>query len=231
MFGGLFVKVWRVAKLFTNTSMKKIKISNRLLFGVILRLLLVGIVILMVWTIVSPPKAVTKVETEAGVGEVQYVVCESDKSFLPTVALIWKSGLILYGCYLAYLTRNVDSRFSESKHIFLAIYNVAFVGGLTLLVSQYLGVETLTAVLLQALGTVWCSSTSLVALFVPKLLNLSAAAMSTSSKTGGGTQHGGASVVTGKGACHSDEVEALKLELKALKEEVETLRGGGDGGK
>lgn len=174
MFGGLFVKIWRVSVIFNNKDLRRISITNRRLYFLMLKLLLADVGLLLLWTLMSPSIAVESVMLHPGVGEVNHVECETEESTVRLIAAIYKGGLIMYGVYLAFITRHVNSALSEAHYILLAIYNVAFVGGLMLLLKESLGVSAKSGLLLQAAGTAWCAVASLGCVFVPKYMRLDA---------------------------------------------------------
>lgn len=240
MFGPLFVKIRRVVGLFSNKKLKKIKITNTMLYKQMGYLLLVDVLVLVVWTAASPSTGVTKVRDEAGVGPVTYVTCESDITQFVTLMFVYKVGLVGYGSYLAWQSRNMDTRFSEAHHIFLAMYNIMFVGGVALLLSNALDVSVPSQLLIQGLGTGWSCIASLCLVFIPKVIRRDDRSKfgtsdggnsnSTSTGTQGGTG-GGDGVVEELGkklSVASAENEKLRQDNEKLRAEIQSLKKGTD---
>merc|ERR1712216_1022796 len=109
-------------------------------------------------------------------GEIVSQICSSKTNlgnFCPMLLGLWKCILVLYGCFLAFKTRNVGSTFSESKHIAIGVFNVAGIGGLILIVTTLLENIPMKAKLtLQSIGVVVASATAVLAVFGPKIVQL-----------------------------------------------------------
>jgi hypothetical protein len=57
--------------------------------------------------------------------------CGSDHATAFVAAsLAWKAALLVYTCYQCVLVRNAPTQFNEGKQIFLAVYQVVFVGAI-----------------------------------------------------------------------------------------------------
>jgi len=124
MYAPLFAKMWRVHKLFTNKTMKRVNIPNGKLFGIVLGIAGVQAVIMMAFQIQSPMKFVRISMNTDSYGRIteSYGTCVSDgqSSFL---ILIFSAQLIflLGGNYLGYLSRNLNTSFSEGKYVTIAL--------------------------------------------------------------------------------------------------------------
>jgi hypothetical protein len=127
--------------------------------------------ILLTFTIVDPPKRTEVIENNNGM-VVQRAVCEHEThAFLITV-LIFEAGFVLAGCYLAYKTRNLDEDFGEAKQLMFAMYNIAFVGGIIVLVVNVADMDGNGQSVLQAVGVWWGTVFSTAAFVLPRLVQV-----------------------------------------------------------
>jgi hypothetical protein len=175
-FASLFQKIYRVWRIFDNPKLKKVKVTNQILFIRIAMILFVELVILLVWQIGDPSIPTDLVEKDQMAGEIVSQICSSKTNlgnFCPMLLGLWKVILVLYGCFLSFKTRNVGSTFSESKHIAIGVFNVAGIGGLILIVTTLLENIPMKAKLtLQSIGVVVASATAVLAVFGPKIIQL-----------------------------------------------------------
>lgn len=79
---------------------------------------------------------------------------------------------LLYGVLLCYQVRNTPSQFNESKWIAYALYNTAFSGVIVAGIVYGLPEDATTQAVLISIGLLWCTSTTLAVLFIPKLFNI-----------------------------------------------------------
>jgi hypothetical protein len=119
----IITKTWRIYRIFGNS---KLMSSKRLHTGVLLRNMFIAAllqsVILIVWTILDPPKPTAFFinENEA------YLECSSNQGPIYHGILIGFNGaLLLFGCWLASKTRHVDFKHREGFWI-TAIVNNTF---------------------------------------------------------------------------------------------------------
>lgn len=83
------------------------------------------IIILLVFTFTSPPLATSDADVSDG-EPLKQVSCMSQTSAFSITQNAFMGGLLLTGCILAYLTRNIDPRFGDAKTLLFVMYNVAF---------------------------------------------------------------------------------------------------------
>lgn len=80
-------------------------------------------------------------------------MCSHDTAAFFAVQLIYEGGLILVGCFLSYKTRNMDDEFGEAKQLLVAMYNIALVATLVLIVANAAEVYDGTLRIFVAVGT------------------------------------------------------------------------------
>lgn len=128
MFGALFSKTYRVARIFRQSKLVVLKITNKDV-GILLAILVViELAILIVWTAVANPDATT-------------IVLDADRPALNQMACTWTTGdmaLLIVGCIykgamiIAGITMSVMiwkiplKTFNEAKQIGFSMYNMFF---------------------------------------------------------------------------------------------------------
>ncbi|KJE94845.1 hypothetical protein CAOG_05416 [Capsaspora owczarzaki ATCC 30864] len=116
MFSALFLKTYRIARVFKATVTKSSPLNDRRLFYHFLQMNAVVILILIIWTVVNPPHAEQLIS-----GNESYLVCninwwDNAMYILEVVAL---GGLAV----VCFSVRKAPSAFNESKFIALSVYN------------------------------------------------------------------------------------------------------------
>jgi len=134
IFGAIFVRAYRLLWIFKKSvgdvHAKRRVITNLDLGIGVSALLVVVIIVLAVWMGVAPPnkRDVIEIDVSSPEGADNTITYECDYSF-PSggfiIALIVIEALLLaFNCVVAFLTRNIQSNFNESKHIaFTVIYD------------------------------------------------------------------------------------------------------------
>jgi hypothetical protein len=168
----LFVKVWRINQLVgVSRSIRRRSISNCKAAMYTLPVIMAQAVILLTFTFVDPPKRTEVIENNNGM-VVQRAVCDHEtNAFLITVC-IFEAGFVLAGCCLAYKTRNLDEYFGEAKQLMFAMYNIAFVGGIIVLVVNVADMDGNGQSVLHAVGVWWGTVFSTAAFVLPRLVQV-----------------------------------------------------------
>jgi len=170
MFGSLFLKVYRVWRIFGNKNLKKVKVTLMDVLKGLAALILVDLFILMLYSIIDAPFA-THGEIEIpNVGMVSWSECNRSPTFSSLLGM-YHVGMVVIGVYISVQTRNVSTKFSESKYIMFAIYQIALLGGLTLLVTSFdtgLGLE----IMISAFGWTFSCIGAICCVLFPKLLRI-----------------------------------------------------------
>jgi hypothetical protein len=100
---------------------------------------------------------------------VQRAVCEHETDAFLITVLIFEAGFVLVGCYLAYKTRNLGDDFGEATQLMFAMYNIAFVGVIIVLVVNVADMDRNGRSVLQAVGVWWGTVFSTAAFVLPRL--------------------------------------------------------------
>ncbi|GMI47717.1 hypothetical protein TrCOL_g6427 [Triparma columacea] len=217
-FGALFAKTWRVWRVFSNTHLKKIRLTNMDTLRVMFLLLFVEIVCLALGQISAPFKP-TDEEFEFEVGRfITRTVCKSDTSEWALLTMAYKVVLVLIGCYLSWTTRNVDSAFAESKYIMLAIYQVAIYGLVAAIVNGS-GSSVEMTLLVQTFCCVFGAIFCVASVLVPKILLIQSGQYDDGFKSG--SQGTSLNTGGGAGAGNAEEIERLEVEIERLKGIIE----------
>jgi hypothetical protein len=128
------------------------------------------LIILSVFSIVDPAKAMEIIAFDSAGEPTQYVQCahESDAFFYTNT--IFHAIVILLGCVFSYLTRNIDSRYGEAKQLFFAMYNVAFTGIILLVLQTTAAVSPEALKMIRTIGIFWATFVSSAVFVLPRLL-------------------------------------------------------------
>jgi gamma-aminobutyric acid type B receptor len=166
LYGSLFAKTFRVAKIFNLTKLTPMKLSNTRLLSFVGLSVLFTIIYLIVWTTdpVGRPQIV-----QVSRDNIAYDVCQSGRKIYPSIILAVEGLTVLCGVYVCIRLRNIPSMYNESTQIATTIYNMLVLGGFIVLVSN-LGIsQPHIAQLFEAAGIVVITSISVIIIFYPKL--------------------------------------------------------------
>ena len=85
----------------------------------------------------------------------------------------FSAALILLGCGLAYLSRNIDAKFGEARQLIFALYNIAFTGLIIVLILLLVNdMSQSSKYALQAIGVFWASLVGSSAFVLPRLMQV-----------------------------------------------------------
>ncbi|KAI9218592.1 periplasmic binding protein-like I [Blastocladiella britannica] len=143
------VKAYRIWRIFDNASMTRMQIKNKTLMLGMSLLLGIQLILLVVWTVVSPPTAMTVTSHDW-----YYQDCASANAGFGTgmtaATLLYNSGLLGVLLYLAYKTRNIASNFRESAHLAYVAQNTLLAGIVVAMFEFFsFGSSTLTAFIVR----------------------------------------------------------------------------------
>eukprot|EP01097_Dermamoeba_algensis_P009289 TRINITY_DN6505_c0_g1_i1.p1 TRINITY_DN6505_c0_g1~~TRINITY_DN6505_c0_g1_i1.p1 ORF type:complete len:245 (-),score=41.85 TRINITY_DN6505_c0_g1_i1:59-793(-) len=162
----LFAKTWRISEIFRNTELGNIPIiHDRDLFMIVLPINAVAIIYLIIWSTVGKPEArVYQADKK------EYVSCRLAQSNWTYGVLAGEGLLLLWGTWLSIQVRNVASKFNESKHIGMSIYNIVLVSAVALPVTIVLGKDNPDVEFaVVACAIIMATSMTLGLLFIPKI--------------------------------------------------------------
>jgi uncharacterized membrane protein len=127
----------------------------------------------MIFSIVDPPKQTEIIENNDGV-VLQHIVCTHDTNAFFIVTLIYEGMLVLLGCVLSYMTRNLDARFGESRQLIFAMYNITFIGIIIILLLSLMGIDPSGEKTLIAIGVFWGTVFSSAVFVLPRMMQVQA---------------------------------------------------------
>ena len=165
----LFVKVWRMYTLVGSMNIRRNTITNVTAALYTLPMIAVQTIILLIFTFVDPPRPMDDIDQEGG--SVTYgVVCNSDTNAYAYTLSIYEALCVFVGCVLAYKSRNMSDDFGEAKQMIFSMYNIFFVGLITIVVVKLTGLQTNERSVLQAVGVFWGTVVAAGAFVIPRLL-------------------------------------------------------------
>lgn len=80
--------------------------------------------------------------------------------------------MVLFGCVLAWKTRNLGSALGEAKQLLFAMYNVGLVALIVLLMGSFLTVDQKSVYVIMTVGIFWSTVFSSCAFVLPRLLQI-----------------------------------------------------------
>ncbi|KAL9967671.1 hypothetical protein ACROYT_G025952 [Oculina patagonica] len=187
-FGGMFLKTWRVHKIFLNRT-KKMVISDFQLFAMLGLFISIDLLILMVWEIIDPLYV-----SKYYAGEEEYSSSTDTKykpyyihctSAHPNVWLgviyAYKGLMLAFGAFMAWETRNVTfAALNDSRHIGISVYNVVFPCALGMTVVNVVDYHPDVTFAVLSVLVVFCTTITLCLVFVPKISTVRADPLGTS---------------------------------------------------
>lgn len=180
-FGSMFSKTWRVHAIFTNIKLNKKVIKDYKLFMVVGVLVLIDVAILTTWQVVDPfyrmtskSPPITSSENEDLVIIPEMEFCQSERMTIFLGCIYGYKGLLMaFGCFLAWETRHVNiPALNDSKYVGMSVYNVVIMCVIGAAVSFVLREQQDAAFIIISIFIIFCSTTTLCLVFVPKLLEL-----------------------------------------------------------
>ena len=170
LFGSLFAKTFRVAKIFDTKELKVKRISDASLGVRVAGLVGLITVFLVVWSAVGPPLPhyISANDSSSGVASL-YCICDSSAAW-SSILVSLEGLLVLYGAYLCWSTRHTPTLFDESKFIALSLYNLMFCGSVVFAISAAALSSPVVSQAFQMGGILVVTTVSLALILIPKLL-------------------------------------------------------------
>ncbi|XP_054708523.1 gamma-aminobutyric acid type B receptor subunit 2-like [Uloborus diversus] len=177
-FGSMFSKTWRVHAIFTNIKLNKKIIKDYKLFMVVGVLVMIDVIILTTWQIIDPFYRETSTGAplpSPGNEDIEIIpeleFCQSNNMtiFLGSI-YAYKGLLMAFGCFLAWETRHVSiPALNDSKYIGMSVYNVVIMCVIGAALSFVLREQQDAAFVIISIFIMFCSTTTLCLVFVPKV--------------------------------------------------------------
>ncbi|XP_048582695.1 gamma-aminobutyric acid type B receptor subunit 2 isoform X2 [Nematostella vectensis] len=183
-FGTMFIKTWRVYKIFTNHKLDKQlgRLHDRHLVCMLALMLSVDLLFLSVWQAVDGLKTeIRNVQTENGRNKITilmpvFLACTCTHKLIWLGCLYTYKGLLMiFGLFLAWETRNVSyPALNDSRYIGLSVYNVVIWVSISVPLGYtvvYDSVNAHFALVSSAINI--CTTSTLLLVFGPKLRSFS----------------------------------------------------------
>ena len=152
--------------------MKKVRMGPMVLMSRVSMIVMVEVCIQLLWTLIDPNSAVVELGTGPQGEWVETMVCQSKTPAFAAAAIGFKALLIVWGCVLAWKTRNVHGAFAESKQIMMVMYQIGFLSLIVLLLYYFLNVTNAAKVLIQAIVVLCVTLLSAILLFGTRIFQL-----------------------------------------------------------
>ena len=173
LFAPLFLKTYRVWRIFDNPSMKNLNLSNKRMLGYIASVLGVNYIILAIWYIVETPEPTPeRYEALPGIffeDEVRYCYEGNNPPVFVVLIYLLQGSMLAYGVFLGFKVRNAPSEYNESRTI-LAVLLVIMVVSVIAVPLFNIQTDALAAFILVSIAVLMVSSVSTGVIFAPKLL-------------------------------------------------------------
>eukprot|EP00563_Minutocellus_polymorphus_P021157 CAMPEP_0197725082 /NCGR_PEP_ID=MMETSP1434-20131217/6758_1 /TAXON_ID=265543 /ORGANISM="Minutocellus polymorphus, Strain CCMP3303" /LENGTH=223 /DNA_ID=CAMNT_0043310527 /DNA_START=158 /DNA_END=829 /DNA_ORIENTATION=+ len=156
-------------------------------------------ILLLIFTFVDPSKQHEEIEMSGGDVQ-QRITCAHNTNALFIIEMLFEGGLVLAGCILAFKSRHLKGDFGEAKQLIIAMYNIAVVGSVVVIVVNVITTGQASKRILIAIGILWGSVFSCCAFVIPRLLQVRDSREAASRSDGGrGTKRGANVRVSGLG--------------------------------
>ncbi|KAK3107075.1 hypothetical protein FSP39_006399 [Pinctada imbricata] len=179
VFGPMFAKAWRVYLIFRNAGIKRVVIRDTKLFMMSSIFMLVDIVILVLWQSIDIMKSqkvkylllLDKEENGSSVMDhINIQECSSSgTSVWLSILFLWKTGLLGFGLYLAWKTRNVMlPAMRDSVSMIVSILTTLLLTAPTIMLTSLLRHSPNAIYITEMTLITVCVSVVQVATFLPK---------------------------------------------------------------
>ena len=170
----LFVKTFRTWRLLgctaaVSNTLNRAQMNNCQAWVRTLPIPLLQLGILLLFTYVDPPQAAETITIEGGT-PIQSISCEHESDAYFITQGVYFAVLILAGCLLAYLTRNIDPRFADSKELLFAMYNILFSVLMVALITNIVTIPGSAMSVLITTAIFWITVFSSIVFVIPTLM-------------------------------------------------------------
>ena len=169
----LFIKAFRAYRLLGSSLSKAMSVKIKPIHSWLMTLLIpiLQSVILVTFTYVDPSTAVWDTSNLSLENPLKNLVCKHKTSAFFVTQAIFDILLIIIGCVLAYLTRNIDPRFGDSRALLFAMYNIAFSSLMLGIIFFTIDISNSGKYILQVIGIFWATVFSAATFVLPRLFS------------------------------------------------------------
>jgi len=166
MFGGLFAKTWRLWRLFSTKSLKAQVITNSTVLIGVAGFVVPMAIFLIIWSSVDGFTVIEEFSTSEP-GYVRFM-CHTPSAWWPIFAAMI-AFVLLIGCILTFMIRNLPPEFNDAEPIGFSMYNalLMFVAGTA--IGWGLNEHIQAVIAAQGFPVLFMVWFTLVVLFVPTL--------------------------------------------------------------
>ena len=167
----LFAKVFRMYRLVGSGLVRVIrrkKIDNWETAFSALPIVGVQVALLTIFSFVDPPRAQGEFFFD-GSSPTSSITCGHETKAFPITQITYDAGLVLTGCILAYLSRNVPSQYGETKELLFGMYNIAFTGLCFVVLTLALDSTQSSEYSFRAVAVCWGSVVTSAVFVLPRL--------------------------------------------------------------
>uniref|UniRef100_A0A7S2WLK5 G-protein coupled receptors family 3 profile domain-containing protein n=1 Tax=Mucochytrium quahogii TaxID=96639 RepID=A0A7S2WLK5_9STRA len=173
LVGALTVKVYRIYKIWNNSSMKRIIITAFDMLKLLSVLMLGMFIIFLVWMLVERPHAITESLFFRVAGhqvETELQVCQYNRTAIfPSLSIAYIVLILVYCNILSFQGRNSDAKYMESRSIMAASYCISFIILLVVILIVTADLPAASTIVLIALSLVFTSVLFVGLVLGPKL--------------------------------------------------------------
>jgi hypothetical protein len=119
VFGCLFLKNWRIYRIFTNKKMRVRVVKDSQLFKIFSILLAFEAALCALWTALDYPDVALK--TDDLDQAVEYYACKWTNQIFPIISIFAKVILVGWGVFISYKSRTALTYYSEAKYAGVAV--------------------------------------------------------------------------------------------------------------
>lgn len=166
----LFVKVWRMWRMVGAHNRPTI-VNHTTAALLSMPIIAIQVLILVIATVFDRPRQEENIEVDADV-LTQRITCKQSSYAFGIVEIVFEAGLVLIGCVLAYITRNMDAQFGEAKQLMFSMYNIAFIGIITTVVVFTMDIDATGQIILKCIGVFWGTVFSSASFVLPRLMRV-----------------------------------------------------------
>ncbi|XP_077862210.1 gamma-aminobutyric acid type B receptor subunit 2-like [Saccoglossus kowalevskii] len=176
-FGSMFAKTWRVHRIFTTLKARTLVMKDIGLITFVCILCVVDVVVLTTWQIVDPYLAFLEdmhdFMSDDTITKTLYqrYSCTSQFEWYWTGSICGIKGLLLlFGCFLAFETRNVQVEgLNDSRQISISVYNIMVSSIVVISLSFALKSDPFLGFAFVMFPIWICTSMTLSMMFIPKV--------------------------------------------------------------
>eukprot|EP00455_Lapot_gusevi_P040994 TRINITY_DN4707_c0_g1_i4.p1 TRINITY_DN4707_c0_g1~~TRINITY_DN4707_c0_g1_i4.p1 ORF type:complete len:707 (-),score=199.13 TRINITY_DN4707_c0_g1_i4:156-2276(-) len=174
IFGSLIAKTWRLYRIFWDTTLETMNLSDALLFKIISVFMAVEVVLVIIWRWAQPMSYRIHDVTDT----YEVIVCvapahrDSSEWAVMVIFFVIQLVLLISGSAMATKVRKVPSEFNETGSIVSTVYNVTIISIICVPLHFALQNFPLIDYIIINIGVFLVVGTSLILLFAPKVASI-----------------------------------------------------------